>query len=62
MRAVMLDTPRPRLVTPIWRPEPRATVAEEELWMQNEDVVSAWAVSALTGAAVALLVVLAVLG
>ena len=62
MRAVMLDTPRPRLVTPAWRPDPSGFPVEEELWVQNEDVASAWTVFALTGAAVALLVLLALLG
>ena len=41
---------------------PGRTPSGEELWMQNEDVTSAWAVFALTTTAVALLIVLAVLG
>lgn len=54
----------PRLASlPTRQPVPSdPTPTDEELWMQNEDVASAWAVSALTGAAVVLLIVLALLG
>lgn len=45
-------------------PAPPSDVAqdEEELWMQKDDVASAWAVAALTGAALTLLIVLALIG
>ncbi len=51
-----------RTVSNAWRPVPAPVPVEEELWMQKEDVASAWSISVLTAAAVALLVLLAVLG
>ena len=62
MRAVTLDASMPRAAPSAWRQSPAPARSEEELWMQNDDVASAWTVSALTGAAVALLLILAVLG
>ena len=45
-------------------PAPSSEVArdEEELWMHKDDIAPAWGVAALTGAALVLLVVLALMG
>ena len=55
-----LARPWPRLLRNTPRKQP--VTVEEELWMQDEQLASAWAVLTATGAAVALLLVLALLG
>lgn len=51
----------PQAALPAWQPLPAPLPADEELWMQSEDVAPAWAVSAFAGVVLASLGMLALL-
>ena len=56
-------TVSPEAIGPWTRQTPQMPPPQEkELWKQKEDVASAWAVCAVTAAAILLLFVLAILG